>query len=127
MKVELVGMVFAGKGEGTKFLELPWVSAQIRQKMGFEPYPGTLNLRLSQYSVKLRRFLVENKTLEICPAVGYCGGLLFKARMADLECGVVIPQVKNYADDILEVISPLNLRKKLGLCNGDQVTVIVKL
>lgn len=125
MKIELVGRVFNGKGEGRQFLELSWVSTQVEQKLGFKPYPGTLNLRLSRDAATRRKLLIENKKLEICPSSGYCEGLLFKAWIADLECGVIIPQVENYADDVLEVVSPLKLREKLQLRNGDQVAVKV--
>ena len=125
MKIELVGRVFTGKGEGTEFLKLPWVGVQINQKLGFKPYPGTLNLRLSQDGVRLKKTIAGNKKLEICPPSEYCEGLLFKAYIADLECGVIIPKVENYPDDVLEVISWVNLREKLQLRDGCQVAVIV--
>jgi len=125
LKIELVGRVFAGRGEGTEFLKLPWVGAQTEQKLGFKPYPGTLNLKLSQDSAKLRKLIAGNKRLKIYPSSGYCEGLLFKACIADLECGVVIPQVENYPNDVIEVISWLNLREKLQLRDGSQVTITV--
>jgi len=125
LKIELVGRVFTGKGEGTEFLKLPWVGVQINQKLGFKPYPGTLNLRLSQDGMRLKKTIAGNKKLEICPPSEYCEGLLFKAYIADLECGVIIPKVENYPDDVLEVISWVNLREKLQLRDGCQVAVIV--
>ena len=125
MKIELVGRVCNGQGEGKQFLALPWVKAQINHKLGFKPYPGTLNLRLLPDAARQRKILIENNKLEICPSAGYCEGLLFGAWIANLKLGVIIPQVENYADDVLEVVSPLNLREKLRLSNGDQVTVNV--
>ena len=101
------------------------MSAQINQKLGFKPYPGTLNLRLSQEGIRLRKPIAGNKKLEICPISGYCEGLLFKAYIADLECGVIIPNVENYPDDVLEVISWVNLRERLQLRDGCQITVTV--
>jgi len=123
-KIELVGTVFAGEGAGKKFLDLPWVDAQIQEKLGFKSFPGTLNIRLSKGSTKLRE-LVKKKTLEILPPQGYGRGLLFKARITELECVVVVPKVENYPNNVLEVIAPFNLREKLHLSNGSQIRITV--
>ena len=122
-RIELIGRVFAGKGEGKKFIELPWVGVQINKKLGFKPYPGTLNLRLSRDSSKLTELINKNKILKIYPPAGYCEGLLFKATIGELDIGVIVPQVDNYPSDVLEVVSPLHLREELKLHNGNLVTV----
>ena len=49
-KMKLNGAIFSGGGNGKKFLELPWVKQQIREKLGFTPYPGTLNVKLNEKS-----------------------------------------------------------------------------
>jgi CTP-dependent riboflavin kinase len=36
------GLVFSGKAEGAKFVSLSWVRTQIKEKIGFDPYNGTL-------------------------------------------------------------------------------------
>jgi CTP-dependent riboflavin kinase len=43
-----------------------------------------------------------------------------------LECGVVIPIMPNYPDDVLEVIAPVYLRDSLKLVDGSVVAVAVK-
>ena len=43
--------------------------------------------------------------------------------MDNLECGIVVPIVENYPEDVLEVIAPLNLREKFKLDDGDMVDV----
>jgi riboflavin kinase len=123
--IKLNGKVFSGQGEGKKLIELPWVSRQIKEKLGFTPYHGTLNLRLSEESVKHRRTLEKAAVMRVCPAEGYCTGLLFKAFIAGLECGVVIPEVENYPENVLEVVASVCLREKLQLRDGDEVTVTV--
>ncbi|PIU59668.1 riboflavin kinase, partial [Candidatus Bathyarchaeota archaeon CG07_land_8_20_14_0_80_47_9] len=42
------GKISTGKGEGAQFVKLPWVRKQIIQKLGFTPFPGTLNIRLTE-------------------------------------------------------------------------------
>lgn len=128
MKMELSGRVFSGRGEGRKYVELSWVKQQIMEKLGFNPYPGTLNLRLDVESMKKRQLLTEDAALGVCTSEGYCTGLLFKATIEGVSCdvvGVVIPQVEGYPCDVLEVVADVNLRQKLGLSKGDRVEVTV--
>ncbi len=54
-KIVFKGTVFSGKGEGRKFIELPWVKRQIEEKLGFTPYSGTLNIRLIKRSAKSKK------------------------------------------------------------------------
>ena len=123
--IEFSGSVFSGRSEGRKFIALPWVKRQIREKLGFIPYPGTLNVRLSEESTQRRKFLDDTEGMSICPSEGYCSGLLFKAEIEGLDCAVVVPQVEGYPLDVLEVIASVNLKEKLGLRDGDEITVTV--
>jgi riboflavin kinase len=126
-KIELNGKVFSSRGEGKKFLELPWVKRQIKQKLGFTPYPGTLNVRLSEESVKRKKLLEKAHSIKVFPAEGYCSGKLIKAFIGKLECAIVIPEVAGYPKEVLEVIAPVNLRETLQLKDGGEVTVTVTL
>ena len=125
MKIEVAGRVFTGQGEGKKYVSLSWVKQQIKEKLGFNPYPGTLNLRLDEENVKCRVLLEKEAKLRLCHSEGYCTGLLFKASLAGVACGVVIPQVENYPENVLEVVASANLKQKLRLQDGDLVTVTV--
>jgi riboflavin kinase len=123
--LHLKGRVFSGKGGGAKFVCLAWVRKQIEDKLGFSPYAGTLNIRLTGESVEIKRTLVEAPGLEIAPAVGYFAGKLFRANLMSVECAVVIPEVPGYPEDVIEVISPRNLRRKLHLIDGSPCEVEV--
>jgi riboflavin kinase len=123
----LRGKVFSGKGEGEKFIRLPWVKEQIAKKIGFVPYSGTLNIKLEENSAKLN-LLKKTRALEISPAAGFCRGKCFKAHLTDnVECAIVIPEIADYPEDVLEVIAPINLRDKLSLKNGDTVEIKITL
>jgi riboflavin kinase len=124
--VTFEGTVFSGKGEGKKFLALPWVKLQIEQKLGFSPYPGTLNLHLNK-SNQAKKSNLQTTTcgVEVTPQRGYFLGVLFRARIDSVECAVVVPKVPNYPRDVLEVIAPWCLREKLKLRDGSAVLVEV--
>ena len=126
-RVELTGMVLSGGGDGKKFLELPWVKQQITEKLGFTPYAGTLNLKLTKESIKRRKMLEKAPAEKITPAEGYYNGRLFKAFIGILECAIVVPEVPSYPKTLLEVIASVNLRKTLQLEDGCEVTVTVNL
>jgi riboflavin kinase len=126
-KIKFTGTVASGNGDGKKFLELPWVKRQIKEKLGFIPYLGTLNVTLSEESVKRKKLLEKAPAKKVCPAEGYCNGLLFKAVIGNLKCAIVIPEVEGYPKTLLEIIAPLYLRDALHLEDGSEVTVTVKL
>jgi riboflavin kinase, archaea type len=120
------GTVITGEGNGKKYLALPWVKQQVEEKAGFTSFLGTLNLKLTAASIEGRKLLNKTKAATICPAEGYCLGLLFKASIAGLNCAVIIPQIKNYPENVLEVVAPVNLRNKLKVKDGDAVTISVQ-
>jgi riboflavin kinase len=126
-RIEFSGTVISGRGDGKKFIELPWVKRQITERLGFTPYPGTLNLKLSKESAKHRKLIEKTPSEKILPAEGYCDGLLFKAFIGIVQCAIVIPQVAGYPNDLLEVIAPVYLRQALQLEDGCEVTVAVNL
>ena len=126
-KFKLNGTVFSGRGNGKKFLELSWVKRQITEKLGFTPYPGTLNLKLNKEGIKRRKLLENAPSERITPADGYYNGILFKAFIGILEVAIVIPEVPAYPKDLLEVIASINLRRTLQLEDGCEVMVTVDL
>jgi riboflavin kinase len=126
-RIKLKGIVFSGGGDGKKFMELPWVKWQITEKLGFTPYPGTLNVKLTEESLKKRKMLKKAPSVKICPAEGYRKGTIFKAFTGSLECAIVVPEVPGYPKDLLEIIASVNLRDMLHLEDGGEVEVTVKL
>jgi riboflavin kinase, archaea type len=124
-KIVFEGTVFSGEGRGKKFVELPWFKRQVEEKLGFSPYLGTLNLRLSIKEAEKRIVLENSEGFVVEPQTGYYSGLLFKATIDTLDCGIVIPIMPNYPSDVLEVIAPVYLREQLKLKDSNLVTVTV--
>jgi len=125
-QITFKGTVFSSNGEGQKFIGLPWVKRQIQEKLGFTPYSGTLNIRLTKESVRQKKLLKKAEKFAISPEKGYCTGTLIKALMDGLKCGIVLPQVPSYPQDVLEVIAAWNLRERLIIEDGSEVCVTVR-
>lgn len=56
----LSGQVITGLGEGQYYISLEGYRTQFREKLGFDPYPGTLNIKLEPQSIELRKRISAN-------------------------------------------------------------------
>ena len=125
-KLCLRGKVFSGEGDGARFTELPWVKKQIQKKLGFTPYPGTLDMRIDKESLKLKEALARDVGVEILPAPGYYAGKCYNASFkTETRCALVVPEVPGYPRNVVEIIAPENLREKFRLSDGEAVEVKV--
>ena len=123
-KIITTGTVISGNKKGKYFINLPWVRKQILEKIGFEPYIGTLNLKIKNQGIITK--LYQEKGITIEPEKGYYEGKCFRALLIKkTNCAVVIPNVPDYPPYLLEIIAPINLRKNLGLIDGMKIELII--
>jgi riboflavin kinase len=123
----LTGKVITGLGEGQYYISLEGYRTQFIEKLGFTPYPGTLNIKLGTPSVDIRKgisadleisgFTKENRT--------FGRGSCFNIMIMDIKGAVIVPERTHYPEDIIEIIAPVNLRKYLKLRDGSTVEVEV--
>ena len=124
-KITLKGKVFSGGGTGSFFVNLPWAKKQFKEKLGFNPYPGTLNLQLSP-GTNVKELRDATKGIKIKSPEGFHEGWCFKVLIMEKLLGaVVVPDVPTYPHDLLEVLAPVNLRETLGLKDGVEIEVTV--
>jgi riboflavin kinase len=117
-------------GEGRYYMELSGYKNQFIERLGFKPYPGTLNLRLkTEEDIRGRQILRDIEGIEIN---GFVSGertfgpvKCFIAKIDGVEGAVIIPMRTHHGFNTLEVIAPENIRERLGLNDGDIVTVKV--
>ncbi len=125
------GKVFSGLGEGRYYVSLDGYKRQFIDKLGFEPYPGTLNIRIPKEELYFRRRLnCENGILISGFSTGdrtFGDVKAFKCKVNGINGAVVIPQRTHYPLNVLEIIAPVKLRDALNLKDGDIVEVEVYL
>ena len=122
------GVLFSGLGEGAYYISQPGYEKQFEEKLGFEPYAGTLNLRVREEDQEKVR-LLEASPFNLIE--GFTNGnrsfgpaKCFQGEIADKVQGALIFPVRtHYAGDVVELISPQCLRKTLHLKDGDTVEV----
>ena len=137
-RIVLAGAVKAGLGEGRYYISRPGYKAQFQRALGWEPYPGTLNLELSGAEANKLRFLRRNPvfTIEAFQAEGrtFGGVTCHPAKVtppegrkgAPVECAAILPHRSHYTTT-LELIAPARLRETLPCEDGDRLEVTVDL
>jgi riboflavin kinase len=129
-RIELSGIVKTGLGEGRYYLSRPGYQTQFRKALGWEPYPGTLNLELSGPEANKLRFLRKNPvyTIESFHAEGrtFGGVTCHPARVGKQECAAILPHRSHYTTTI-ELIAPVRLRDALPCSDGQRLEVTVDL
>ena len=125
----LTGTVITGLGEGKYYMSLSGYRQQFGSLLGFEPYPGTLNIRLSPSSLAVRKKIEALNWIRIkgfsADSRTFGDARCLPCRIGDVPCAIVIPGRTHYPDDVIEVIAPVALRRKIGVEDSDTVTVEV--
>lgn len=127
--VTLEGTLFSGLGEGAYYVTKEGYRKQFMEKLGFDPYPGTLNLKLTtEYDVKTM------SELEAYPAIEIQGFKDESRTFGAVKCyaatinnkvkGAVVYALRShYNTSVLEIIAPVFLRGRLKLKDGNKVKV----
>ena len=127
--ITLEGVLFSGLGEGAYYVTKEGYRKQFMERLGFDPYPGTLNIKLTtEYDIK------SLSELEAYPAVELEGFKDESRTFGPVKCypaiinnkakGVVIYALRShYGSSVLEIVSPTFLRSHLKLKDGNKVKV----
>ncbi|MBS7657178.1 CTP-dependent riboflavin kinase [Candidatus Bathyarchaeota archaeon] len=133
VSVTIEGTVFSGLGEGAYYVTRPHYRKQFNQKLGFDPYPGTLNIKITNdLDLKMRSeldaydgIMIEGYTNQDRT---YGAGKCFKAIINNREKGAVVIALRTHYDNsVIEVLAPTNLRQRLNLKDGHKVKLEVYL
>ncbi|ABL77508.1 DUF120 domain-containing protein [Thermofilum pendens] len=131
----LRGYVVPGLGEGAIYMGIPRYVEAFKEVLGYEPYPGTLNIKLVDEDVYLRRALREKRVgfriegFRLDEGRESCGVTVYKAMI--MANGVTVSGAAldidktKHGDEILELIAPVRLRDELRLKDGDKVEVVI--
>lgn len=129
-KIYFKGKVVSGMGEGRYYTEQDGYVNQFKEKLGFIPYPGTLNVEIQFVERNKLRLLKNYQALTIdefqTDNRTFGSVRCFRASVNESDGAIVLPLRSHYSN-ILEFISPHYLREKLNLKDGDEVKIIIYL
>lgn len=125
--MHITGTVITGKGEGSTYIARPGYRQQFQRRLGMQPFPGTLNLKLQGENVERFRSLQEKPGIYLQSFTDnnqtFGGVRCFPCRVSGAVAGVIIIPVKSIYDDVMEIVADVYLRDVLGLKDGDKITV----
>jgi CTP-dependent riboflavin kinase len=128
-EVKIKGALTAGLGQGVFFTQLDWVKRQCRDKLGFIPYGGTLNIVVGEDSLEATTALKNEAGIDIiADTPDYCPARVVPVEVGGQKAAVILPDAAGYTVDIhgpetLEIIAPIRLKDALGIRDGDEVTI----
>jgi riboflavin kinase len=131
-EVVIMGEVFSGMGEGAYYMSRKGYSSAFAKMIGYEPYPGTLNLRVSAEDTRKIddwRRRVMPKVVQGFSEEGRTFGEVevYPVKInSEIEAYSIFPRRRHYGFDVLEIIHKENLRKLLGLKDGDFIAITLK-
>jgi riboflavin kinase len=128
------GRVVSGVGEGAYYMSLEGYRKQFEKKIGYIPFLGTLNLEIADdLSIENRENLESQNYYFINgfsdPNRSYGWVKCYPVIINDnekIQSHLLILERTHHAKDMLELISPLNLKHTLSIRNGDYVNIKIK-
>jgi len=125
----LTGNLVSGMGEGAYYMSLKGYTKQFKKKIGYIPFPGTLNIRLT-----------KNEHIETVRQLDIFDGILingfsdekrtygwvkcFKAKLnKSIDCELIRLERTLHDKSIVELISKSCIRKVAKMLDGHKVTI----
>jgi riboflavin kinase len=128
----MTGVIFSDLGLASSFMSLDWVQLALEQRLGFVPFPATLNIRpkAAEDAETWRRMKSESAGLPLeSPQGGFCSARLYPVEVSGaagetkVTAAILVPEVKGYPSDKIEIVAPLRLKDHLGARDGDAITL----
>lgn len=131
--VELEGRLVSGMGEGAYYMSLGGYTKQFKSKIGYVPFPGTLNVKLDR---KVHRQAI--KQFEGTAGIkinGFSDGVrtfgwvkCFRCIVNDsIKCELIILERTHHDDSVIELISEACIREAGRLSDGSRVSISIPL
>ena len=131
--VELKGTLISGMGEGAYYMGLKGYTKQFKSKIGYVPFPGTLNVRLNQkiHQEAIKQFATLNgiKINSFSDGKRTYGWVkCFPAKLNNsTNCEFIILERTHHDDSVIELISKSCLRKTAKLKDGSKVSIKIQI
>lgn len=131
-RVTIRGRVVTGLGEGRYYISREGYRKAFSRLLGFDPYPGTLNIEVEPIDrekvaelkdmegLMIQEFQSEGRTFGAVKC--FRAALRTSTDHAEVEAAAIFP-LRSHHVHVLELISPHGLREKLSLADGSEVQV----
>lgn len=124
--MQICGVVQSGMGKGAFFTQIDWVVKQCEDKLGFRPFPGTLNVHICEEDLgKVDGFLSSTDGELVPDDPKFCSAQIKKVQVNDVAAALVLPSedVRGHESRVVEIIASQSLKDLLGIDDGEMVTL----
>ncbi len=124
--MQIRGVVQSGAGRGAHFTQVDWVVQQCAEKLGFVPFPGTLNVAIRDQDLPdLERLLAAAEVSLVPTDPAFCAARVEPVTVRGIPCALVLPSedVRIHADTTIELLAPCHLKRTFGLQDGDPIVI----
>ena len=131
--MRMTGVIFSDLGMASSFMSLDWVQLALEQSLGFAPFPATLNVRpKAAEDAETWRLIQSESGLPLASAEGgFCSARLYpievfgqaNASEKKIAGAILVPEVKDYPSDKIEIVAPVRLKDHFGVRDGDAITL----
>jgi len=131
--IDLNGTLVSGMGEGAYYMGLKGYTKQFQSKIGYIPFPGTLNVRLDQkiHQESIKQFETLNgiKIKSFSDGKRTYGWVkCFSAKLNNsINCQLIILERTHHDDSVIELISKVCLRKNAKLKDGSKISIKIEI
>lgn len=120
------GEVVSGLFQGAYYISKEGYQRQIIHKLGFEAFPGTLNVKIKEEEYNKRQKLERGLSIRLegfkDEERAFGAARVYPCIINDEEEGAMIVAERSSHDySVMEIISPLYLRRKMELADGDKI------
>lgn len=127
--ITIEGVVVSGLFEGAYYISKEGYKRQIIEGLGFEPFPGTLNIRINHENMEKRRQVVRSHGVFLKGFVeedraygsAWCYHVIIEG---EVEGALIEAERSIHDTNIMEIIAPVYLRRELDLADGDHVSLV---
>ncbi len=124
----LEGEVVSGLFQGAYYISKEGYQRQIKAKLGFEAFPGTLNVKIKEEEYDKRQKLERGPSIRLegfkDEERAFGAARVYPCIINDEEEGAMIVAERSSHDySVMEIISPQYLRRKMELADGDKIKV----
>ncbi|MEX2455184.1 MAG: DUF120 domain-containing protein [Rhodospirillaceae bacterium] len=128
---KLIGRLATGIGMGKTFTRLDWARRQFMEKVGIDPYPGTINVIVDDLDsmpvwVRIKRTAgihIDNPNDGPHDCDAKCWRVSIDGR---IDGAIVFPLVDGYPAAQVEVVAAVGVREALGIEDGDTVVLTLR-
>ncbi len=127
--LEFKGTIISGMGEGAYYMSMKGYTKQFKTKLGYVPFPGTLNIKL-----KNKEYTEAKRSLDAYEGIminGFSDGKrtygwvkCYPAKINNsIDSALITLERTHYDDSVIELISYTNIKKAAKLSTGSQISV----